>query len=319
MAIVRKSNPLTNVISKGVAEKYEEFLQTRKNFIAEETYKIYEELGKRYIVPKLTLLTKDNLDALTGKHMREFLDDYASLHTNGGTAFIHRHVRTFVNWYWNEYDIPAPNPMKKVQYRNPKTKPIQGVTRSQVDKLLAVAKDRSHFPERDIAIIMVLCDTGIRKSSLVEMRMRDVDLRHGQITVFEKDQQYHVKSFGNATGKAIRAYLNCLDDCKPDDPFWIKMDGCAITHAGVREVLRRLANEAGIAYQSFHDFRRFYGLELYKSTHDIYFVSRALDHKSIEVTKRYLAIDQFEDLDAIRAVSPMDRKIGQTGITVNRK
>lgn len=61
-----------------------------------------------------------------------------------------------------------------------------------------------------------------------------------------------------------------------------------------------------------------YALEVYKSTRDIYFVSRALDHKSVEVTKRYLALDLQEDLDEIRSVSPMDKAFRQTGIKVNR-
>ena len=76
----------------------------------------------------------------------------------------------------------------------------------------------------------------------------------------------------------------------------------------MKQSLRLLCKKAGIPLHLFHDFRRFFGLELYKSTHDIYFVSRALDHKDIEVTKRYLAIDKMEDAEAIRAMSPMDNK-----------
>ena len=86
----------------------------------------------------------------------------------------------------------------------------------------------------------------------------------------------------------------------------------------MREVLRRLCSEAGIEMHHFHDFRRFYGLELYKSTHDIYLVSRALDHKDIGVTKRYIALDDLEDMEAVRAYSPMDRRSHQTGAKVKR-
>ena len=168
-------------------------------------------------------------------------------------------------------------------------------------------------------MLMILCDTGIRRSSLTGLKMGDIDLKNGQLTVYEKDQDYHFKPFGASTTKAIRSYFDCLSDVKPEDPMWIKLDGCALSAYGAKEILRRLSREAGIEEQSFHDFRRFYGMEAYKATKDIYFVSRALDHKSVEVTKRYLAIDQLEDMEEARSVSPMDRRIGQTGIKVNRQ
>jgi site-specific recombinase XerD len=64
-----------------------------------------------------------------------------------------------------------------------------------------------------------------------------------------------------------------------------------LTQSGVREILRRLQHDSENSHE-FHAFRRFYGLSLYNETHDIYFVSRMLDHSNIEVTKRYLDIKQ---------------------------
>ena len=46
------------------------------------------------------------------------------------------------------------------------------------------------------------------------------------------------------------------------------------------------------------------------------FVSRALDHKDIEVSKRYLAIDAIEDAVAFKFMSPLDNK---STVTINRK
>lgn len=79
-----------------------------------------------------------------------------------------------------------------------------------------------------------------------------------------------------------------------------------MTADSARQMLQRMEDHAGIPRHQFHAFRRFYGLELYRQTKDIYFVSRMLDHKNVEVTKRYLAIDQLEDAAAMRLVSPMD-------------
>lgn len=322
MATVKRRNTLTakkNAMQKtGVAKVYEQFLRAKKGEVAPETLVIYEGLGERIFIPEMVRLTDDDLYCLNADHLRQLLDNYGANHNTGGIAFVHRHLKHFVNWFWKEYDIARPNPMDKVHVKKSTSKPLTGIDWNKINILIETAKAKSTFPERDVAMLMILADTGIRRSSLCGLKMGDIDVDHAQMKVFEKDQDYHVKSFGYATAKAIQKYLNCLDDIKPTDSFWIKLNGCELSDFGVKEALRRLCNLAGIEQQSFHDFRRFYALELYKSTRDIYFVSRALDHKSVEVTKRYLALDLQEDLDEIRSVSPMDKAFRQTGVKVNR-
>ena len=321
MARVVRSNQTTakdDIPQMRVSDAYSIFLRIKKSECAPSTYGIYAEIGKRHIIPKLSDSTGDNMNNITDQIIRDILDDYESEHRSGGRDFLFRHLKSFVNWYWNEYEISAPNPMKKVKNKNVSIPPKVGITQEEIDLLLKAAKERSAFPERDIALLMVLCDTGIRRSSIEGLRMKDVNLVRCEMVVFEKDQQFHTKTFGQATCKAIRKYLNCLTDVKPEDPFWLQMDGRALSKVGMREVLRRLCREAGIPEHHFHDFRRYYGKALYDSTHDIYLVSRALDHKDIYVTRRYIAIDDREDAEAIRSYSPMDKKFGQTGVKVNR-
>jgi integrase len=302
--ISRKNTLISENVS--VSDAYELFLSSRKINCAPKTYVIYEDIGKRHIIPSLTALSNGFMDGITTVVLRASIDDYAANHSKGGKWFYYRHLKVFINWYWDEFDIPTANPINKVKgIKKPRTEPKKGITREEINKLLKAAKEQI-FPERDTAMLMILSDTGIRLSSLSNLKMKDVDVAKAQLTCFEKDQDFHIKTFGIATGKAIKKYLNCLEDVHPDDSFWLKMDGSQLTEAGLKESLRQLCSKAGIELHLFHDFRRFYGLELYKTTHDIYFVSRALDHKDIEVTKRYLAIDAMEDAEALRAMSPMD-------------
>ena len=321
MARVIRRNTLTGhqaVVKVSVKDMYNNFLRIKKTECAKTTFDIYQELGERHIIPKLTEATGDDMDVISAQTIRDVLTEYDSEHQNGGTQFLLRHLRTFINWYWKEYEIQKPNPMASVKLKKHYTPPQEGITQEEIDKILKAAKERSAFPERDIALIMVLCDTGIRRSSIENLRMKDINLQRNELLVFEKDQQYHIKAFGNATAKAIRKYMSCLTDVKPEDPFWLQMDGRQLRRVGMREVLRRLCVEAGIPIHQFHDFRRYYGKALYDSTHDIYLVSRALDHKDIYVTKRYIAIDDRENAETVRSHSPMDRKFGQTGIRVQR-
>lgn len=314
MAKISRKNTLTSEKVK-ISDAYDLFLDSRKTLCAEESYNIYRDIGRRHIIPSLTSLTDGYMEDITAVVLRASINEYAEEHSNGGKFFYYRHLKVFINWYWDENDIETANPIKKIKgIKKASTPPKQGITREEIDKLLKAAKEQI-FPERDIVMLMILCDTGIRFSSLMGIKIGDVNVAKSQFTVFEKDQQFHVKTFGQNTAKAIKKYLNCIEDARPEDSFWFKIDGTPLSDDGMKQSLRLLCKKANIPLHLFHDFRRFFGLELYKSTHDIYFVSRALDHKDIEVTKRYLAIDKMEDAEAIRAMSPMDNK---TSVTIHR-
>ena len=305
MAKINRKNTQT-MPRVSVSDAYEMFLGSRKTTVADGTYKIYADLGSRHIIPSLTSLSDGFMDSINAVVLRTSIDDYSAQHTKGGKWFYYRHLKVFINWFWDEFEIESANPITRVKgIKKPALKPKPGITREEITKLLKACKEQI-FPERDTVMLMILSDTGIRLSSLAGLKMKDVDVSKAQLVCFEKDQDFHVKTFGIATGKAIKKYLNCLEDIHPDDSFWLKMDGSPLSEAGLKQSLRNLCKKADIPLHLFHDFRRFYGLELYKSTHDIYFVSRALDHKDIEVTKRYLAITEAEDAEALRAMSPMD-------------
>ena len=283
---------------------YELFVQSRKVFCSKATVGIYEYQKKAII----TGIKCVNVEDTTPDDIRAFLAEYRQSHNDGGTFRLYSSVRAFYHWYWSEYDIEINNPIDKVKCKKPPVTPIQGITRAEIDHLLAAIKRKSKFPERDTAIILILADTGLRKSSVCNLRFQDVDVEGCSLMVFEKDQQYHSKPFGIATQRALKRYFRCFMDIYTPEPLWRNLDGSPLLADGIRQMIERMEDEAGLPHYQFHAFRRFYGLSLYQKTHDIFFVSRALDHKSVEVTKRYLAIDDIEDKNSMRAMSPMDRK-----------
>lgn len=287
-----------------VDKAYDLFVQSRKVFCSTATVGIYEFQKKAII----TGIKCETIEDTTPNNIRAFLAEYRQTHNDGGTFRLYSSIRAFYHWYWSEYDIELKNPIDKVKCKKPTATPIPGITRAEIDKLLSAVKRKSKFPERDTAIILILADTGLRKSSVCNLRFKDVDVEACSLFVFEKDRQYHTKPFGIATQRAVRRYFRCFENICTTEPLWRNLDGSTVLPDGIRQILQRMEDEAGLPHYQFHAFRRFYGLSLYQKTHDIFFVSRALDHKNVEVTKRYLAIDDLEDANAIRSMSPMDRR-----------
>lgn len=316
MAKIKKSDPRAQVVNQiSIAESYALFLRSRGSRCSTGSLNFYKDKEKLICEAFVECGSPDQIDAPV---IRDVLAEYRQTHSDGGAFKLYSVIRTWLNWYWDEYDIPIRNPIEKVSIHKPAAIPKEGITREEIEALMAAVRRSSRFPERDLALISLLADTGLRKKSVQSLRMKDVDVDRAELIAYEKDQHYHTKTFGMATQKALRKYLACLEDVRPDDPLWLNQDGSEMTENSMRMMLERMADAAGIDRHLFHDFRRFYGLELYKQTSDIYFVSRALDHKDVEVTKRYLAIADREDAERLRSVSPMDNG-RMTGIRINRK
>lgn len=319
MAKIKRSDLRATSSKKEVLirDAYSSFLISRKSRCSEATISIYTE-KRIHIEEGFSEIGVGTMNEITAPAIRNVISNYQETHSVNGAWKLFTVMRTFLLWYWQENDLEK-CPISKVgKIKKPSAIPKHGITREEVDKLLAAVKQSSRFPERDTCLILLLADTGLRKKSIQSIRMKDINHTNNTVYVFEKDQNYHTKSFGQTTAKAIRKYLACLEDVAPDDPFFLNQDGSEMTENSMRMMLERMADVAGIPHHLFHDFRRFYGLELYRQTHDIYFVSRMLDHKDVEVTKRYLAIDDIEDAERMFRVSPMDRGKGTTSVRINR-
>ena len=312
MIKVNRNNLLSSK-KMSVESAYDLFVKSRETACSKATIGIYNFQRKQIVTP---LSEAECMEDVTPDMIRGLLKDFGQTHNTGGTFRLFSSIRAFFNWYWDEFELDLKNPIKKVVCKKPSITPIPGISRDEINKMLRSIDKISKFPERDRVFISLLADTGVRKSSIVNLKFSDVDVENCNILVYEKDQNFHTKPFGRETQRLIRKYLRCLSGNKPDDCFWVNHRGAKFTASGIEQMMERTADVAGIPRYGFHAYRRFYGLELYKTTHDIYFVSRALDHKNIEVTKRYLAITDAEDAEAIRAMSPMDNK---ATVTVKRK
>ena len=120
MARIIKSNTLAPKMTPqkiSVSDSYSKYLRVKKQECSENTLKIYSDMGTRIYVPGLIHYTGNDMSNITADVLRSILDDYAVDHDANGVQFVYRHLRSFINWYWNEYDILDPNPMKKVSFK----------------------------------------------------------------------------------------------------------------------------------------------------------------------------------------------------------
>ena len=250
----------------------------------------------------------DGIEQVTVAMLRIYFAQYQENHTRNGAAVQYRAVRAFFYWVWDEYELEWKNPIKKISITADPVVPIHGVDPDDVDKLFESAK-LGEYPERDCALLAILLDTGIRKSSCINILKRDVNIIDGSIYIrHTKNHKPLMVYLGSKSKRYIRKYMKTLSSIPDDHPFWVTEKGTPLSINGMREITRRICKRAGIPEYSAHDFRRYFALESWRNGADIYAVSELLGQSGIEVTKRYLATGD-EDRRAVHArTSPLDHR-----------
>lgn len=239
--------------------------------------------------------------------LRTFFAQYMEDHTRNGAAIEYRAVKAFFRWAWDEYEFERKNPIKKITITADPVHPIEGVNPDDVPKLFESAKQGNN-PERDCAVLAVLLDTGIRKSSFLQIRKCDVDPIAGSIFIRHMKARNQITVYlGKKARRYLRKYYKSITIAN-DDLFWRTENGDPLSDNGFREILRRIASRAGIPEYSAHDFRRYFALQTYRNGADIYAVAEMLGQSGVEVTRRYLAISDNDRKMIHAKTSPLDNR-----------
>lgn len=153
------------------------------------------------------------------------------------------------------------------------------LTPGQVDALLAAAgkppepRVRSTWPARDVAIVEVLANTGVRASELVALQVGDVtigDRRVLHVRRATKSRRRREVPLPSSTSAALEAWLTERSETlagRPSKALFCTRAGEPLTRSRVDHLLRRLAKRAGIGSElpsdaMAHAFRHHFGVQL---------------------------------------------------------
>lgn len=232
------------------------------------------------------------LEELTADNIRKYLLSLQSRRNAGGQFAAYRVIRTFTFWWEKETDGEYHSPIRKVKPPKVNQQPLPGVKLDEIHVLLKACTGSNQ--SRDRAIILFLADTGVRATELCEICYRDVDLMSGRVTIRKgKGGKRRVVYFGQKTRIELRKYLNQRTRKDADAPLFATQDEQHLAYSGLRQIIRRRAEQAGIPEPGLHDFRRFFALTMLQKGADLISLSRLMGHSGLSVLQRYLA--QVED------------------------
>jgi site-specific recombinase XerD len=113
---------------------------------------------------------------------------------------------------------------------------------------------------------------------------------------------------GAKSRKAIRVYLKSRSDNLPD--LWITDRGNKkLKYMGLRSVIVRRSEQAGVRAYGLHAFRRQFAITMLRAGVDLATLARLMGHASLSVLMRYLKQLPEDMRKAHRDARPVDNSV----------
>jgi integrase/recombinase XerC len=230
---------------------------------------------------------------LDHQHIRSFA---ARSHARGlqGRSIQRRlaALRTFFGFLLREgalvrnpaLDIRAPKAVRRL----PHTLDVD-----QMAELLA-HKPNGALEVRDLALMELFYSSGLRLAELTGLKLRDLDLKTGQVRVLGKGSKERIAPVGSMAVKALRLWLAARAGLAGPDQqaLFVGRNGAALGPRAVQLRVAALAKAAGLAQHLHpHMFRHSFATHLLESSRDLRGVQELLGHANISTTQVYTHLD----------------------------
>lgn len=157
--------------------------------------------------------------------------------------------------------------------------------------------------ERDLCLIMLGINTGLRVSDILTLRVKDVKNKRSIYIRCKKTNKLQQIEINNT----LRNFLDKYIKDKPSYEYLVKSQkgiNQPISRIHAYRILKELCNEIfGIEQVGTHSLRKTYAMKLYSDNNkDIGLVQEALGHESSKDTVKYLGIDKDRVKKATRKI-----------------
>ncbi len=161
-------------------------------------------------------------------------------------------------------------------------------------RLLSKPNPKAPTGLRNLCILKLILETGVRLSELTALKNQDVDLSAGEIRIKTGDKERTLQ-----VNNALLDILKKWNDRKPrtSSPYFFStLKGGKLDERYIREMINRLAQKTGIQKSvSPQTLRHTFAFDLYKQTRNISLVQKALGHMNLSSTMVYAYMVEKEE------------------------
>ena len=260
-------------------------------------------------VRQLCEFCNKELNTITTEDVMYFLVEYKRVHNISDISMEgKRKYLSSVFSYLTKHKKIKENPMllvEPIKHKECVKKPLDD---SEIEMLRINCKKK-----RDLAIVNLFLDTGIRVSELCGLKLENVDFTRLSCVVLGKGNKEREVYFSGKTAIHIKEYLKERKD--------ITIDGMGIKYnkgtslfvstkypykhiqkTTVEQMIRNLGQASGVVRVHPHLFRATYATRLAQKGVSVNIIAKSLGHANLNTVERYALLDNMHIEQSIRCV-----------------
>ena len=230
-------------------------------------------------------------------------------------------MRAFMYWCMDEsrkYIAPFKIKLIKVQEEMPKD-----YTPEQIKALLKKPNKSAKFTEwRSWAICCFVVGTGARLGTIVEIRMKDIDLKNGTVHYqHTKNKKVQNANLSPQLIKALTEYITMWRyDVEEDDYLFCNVSGEQLSKASLAQGYAQYTKSRDVNKTNIHGLRHTFARMWFENGGDVIQLSKILGHSTLAMSEHYMNVYATSARDRFIQYNPLEN-ITRSGAkqTVKRK
>lgn len=221
-----------------------------------------------------------------------------------------RALKAFSSWLFREA-YTSDNLLSNFKLPRVPTNLIEPLTSAEIDQLVNCQNPLTAIGCRDIAILIIMLDTGVRLSELCGLLFEDAHVEEGYLKVMGKGSKERIVPIGASTQKMLWRYIIHFRP-KPlveaDNYLLVTLDGKPLRANAVKLLIKRWGKKAGVPRLHAHLCRHTFATNyLLHNCGDVFRLQQILGHTSLEMVRRYVHYASTQALINGKTLSPVDQ------------
>jgi integrase/recombinase XerD len=200
--------------------------------------------------------------------------------------------------------------------------PIKNVyTTGELERLLKKPdlKNCAFTEYRNWVLVNYLIGTGQRLNSVTHIKIKDLDLANGLVTLnATKNRKHTILPLTSYLVSILNQYLKYRQG-KDDDFLFCTENGGQMTRGCISCAINRYNHSRGVGKTSIHMFRHSFAKNYLLNGGDVFRLQKLLCHSDLKVTKEYLDLSVEDIQQNYEAVNPLENLVkNNSRIKMNR-